>query len=350
MDCIVTFTDRLGSDIRLIPCKTSITAPELASLFFKEWYCENGLPLDIVSDRDKLFVSTFWRSLHKLTGTKLKMSTAYHPETDGSSERTNKTVNQCLRFFVECNQRGWVRALPLIRFNIMNTVNKSTGFSPFQLRMGRSPRLIPPLVDSPSSCTGNAEIQPQEIIRNVELITKEAQDNLLRAKISQSFHANKSRSLTFPFRIGDRVRLSTFNRRREYKSSGDKRVAKFMPRFDGPYTILNTDPTHSTVTLDVPNSPNTFHVFHTSEILPFIENDPTLYPSREHAKPPPITTEHGDEEWYIRDIIDERRRGRGFQYLVRWLGYGPEFDRWLPGSELEDTEALDIWLARNKCG
>jgi hypothetical protein len=350
MDYMVTFTDRLGSDIRLVPCKSSITAPELASLFFKEWYCENGLPSDIISDRDKLFVSSFWKALHRLTGTKLKMSTAYHPETDGASERTNKTVNQCLRFFVERNQRGWVKALPLIRFNIMNTVNKSTGFSPFHLRMGRSPRLIPPFVPTSTSASSPADIQATEIIKQLEITSMEAQDNLLRAKISQSVQTNKSRSLIFPFKIGDRVRLSTFNRRREYKTSGDKRVAKFMPRFDGPYTILNTDASHSTVTLDLPNSPNIYPVFHTSEILPFHENDPDLYPSREHAKPPSIITEHGDEEWLIKDIIDERRRGRGFQYLVRWLGYGPEFDRWLPGSELNDTEALDIWLARNKSG
>ena len=72
------------------------------------------------------------------------MSTAYHPETDGASERTNKTVNQVLHFHIECSQLGWVCALPQIRFNIMNTVNKSTSFTPFQLRMGRSPRVIPP--------------------------------------------------------------------------------------------------------------------------------------------------------------------------------------------------------------
>jgi hypothetical protein len=80
----------------------------MACLFFDHWYCENGLPLDIVSDRDKLFMSRFWKALHKLTGVKLKMSTAYHPETDGSSKRTNKTVNQALHFHVERNQKGWV--------------------------------------------------------------------------------------------------------------------------------------------------------------------------------------------------------------------------------------------------
>jgi len=134
-DMIVTLTDGLGADIRILPCHSTASAEDVAHIFFDNWYCDNGLPLDIVSDRDKLFVSKFWKALHVLTGTKIKMSTAYHPETDGASERTNKTVNQMLRYHVERNQSGWVRALPLVRFNIMNTINKSTGFSPFQLRM-----------------------------------------------------------------------------------------------------------------------------------------------------------------------------------------------------------------------
>ena len=118
------------------------TAERFMAQFFNLWYCENGLPLDIVSECDKLFISKFWR----VTGIKLKMSSAYHPETDRSSERSNKTVMQCLGYHVEQNQMGWVKALPLVHFNLMNTVNISTGFSPFQLQMGQSPRLIPPLV------------------------------------------------------------------------------------------------------------------------------------------------------------------------------------------------------------
>jgi hypothetical protein len=111
-NCITTFTDRLGADFQLAATRTNITAEDFALLFFEKWYCENGLPLEIISDRDKLFVSKFWKALHKLTGVKLKLSTAFHPETDGTSERTNKTVNQCIRYHVARNQRGWVRALP----------------------------------------------------------------------------------------------------------------------------------------------------------------------------------------------------------------------------------------------
>jgi len=126
-----------------VPTRTDIMVEALASLFFKNWYCENGLLTDIVSDRDKLFVSKFWRVLHRLTGVHLKMSMAYHPQTNGSSERSNKTVNQCLHYHIQRNQKGWVTALPLIRFQITNSINGLTSYSGFQLLMGR---LIPPLL------------------------------------------------------------------------------------------------------------------------------------------------------------------------------------------------------------
>lgn len=107
---ILTITDRLGP-VRIIPttCQCSLTAQGLAEIFFREWYCENGLPLEIVSDRGKLFISHFWE---ELTGVKLKLSSSFHPESDGASERTNKTVIQCIRFAVERDQKGWAKALP----------------------------------------------------------------------------------------------------------------------------------------------------------------------------------------------------------------------------------------------
>jgi Chromo (CHRromatin Organisation MOdifier) domain len=276
------------------------------------------------------------------------MSSSFHPETDGASERSNKTINQLLRYHVERNQTGWVKALPIIRFNIMNTANSSTGYSPFQLRMGRSPRLIPPLIPIDKNSSSRDDISAWHVIKELEILTMEAQDNLLRAKISQASQANKDRVLTFPFAIGSRVRLSTLNRRKEFKKTGERRVAKFMPRFDGPYMVTDVDEEHSTVTLDLPNSPNIFPTFHTSMVTPYIENDPSLFPNREFSQPQAITMEDGSSEYLIRDIIDERRCGNGFRYLVRWTGYGPEEDRWLSGSELKDTEALDIWLAKKK--
>ena len=143
-NCIVTFMDHLGSDIHMIPTTTTLTAEGMAQLFFDNWYCENGLPLEIISDQDKLFLSWFWKALHKLTGVKLKMSTAYHPKSDGASEHTNKMVIQCIYFTVERDQQGWVCILPKVCFNIMNMVNTSMCFTPFQLRFGKPACILPP--------------------------------------------------------------------------------------------------------------------------------------------------------------------------------------------------------------
>ncbi len=240
-NCIVTFTDHLNSDIRLVPTWTDISAADFASIFFNEWYCENGLPLNIVSDRDKLFISKFWKSLHELTGVKLNMSTSFHPESDGASERTNKTVNQAIRFHVDRNQKGWVHALPVICFNMMNTVNASTGFSGFQLRMGRSPRLIPPLVPDRLPVKLDSDFEAAaNIIKKLNNDTCEAADNILAAKISQAHQANKHHSPDPTFALGDRVMLSTMHQRRDFQAGHKDRVAKFMPRFDGPYTIVET--------------------------------------------------------------------------------------------------------------
>ena len=342
-DTIITITDRMGSDIQIIPTVSTLTADKLAEIFFDKWYCENGLPLDIVSDRDKLFMSNFWKTLHKLTGVKLKLSTSYHPETDGSSERTNRTVIQCIRFAVERDQLGWVKALLKIRFDIMNTVNKSTGFSPFQLRFGRSPRVLPPLF--PSEITTPADKLAHDLLQRMQLTVSEAQDNLISAKVSQAFHANKSRSLIFPFKVGDRVVLSTVHRRREIRANDPNRVAKFMPRFDGPFLIKHTDEKHSTVTLDLPNLPNLFPVFHTSEVKPFTENNDSLFPSRALIPPEPVTL-NGQQEFFIDKIVDERKRGKKTLYKVRWQGEGPEGDLWLPAEELSECEALDRWISR----
>jgi hypothetical protein len=177
-DCILSITDRLHSDVRILPTRCDITAEDLAILFFNNWYCKNGLPLNIVSDRDKLFVSKFWKAVTAITGVKLKMSSAYHPETDGVSKRSNKTINQSLRYHVRRNQKGWVRALPCIRFDIMNSINASTGFSPFQLRLGRLPRIIPPII--PSEVSYPEAISAADIINRVSDDVVEAKDNMLQ--------------------------------------------------------------------------------------------------------------------------------------------------------------------------
>ena len=188
--------------------------------------------------------------------------------------------------------------------------------------------------------------------------------------------------------------LSTKNRRHEYLANGDGRVAKFMPRYDGPYTILEARPETSTYVLDVPRSAQACNTFHVSQLRAFVANDQELFPSRELPCPGPVVTPDGQLENFIErihqeigeekiihynhwmqwimvymtrywistlhktyshdynglsfphqfpDVIDEKKVGRLKKYLVRWSGYSPEDDEWLSKKELEDCEALDNW-------
>lgn len=263
------------------------------------------------------------------------MSTAFHPETDGASERTNKTLNQCLRFYVDRTQKGWVKALPSIRFTMMNTKNASTGLSGFQLRLGCSPRVIPPLVTAePEPSTE----KPEELLRRIQLYEMEARDSLLQHKVTQAFHANKGRDTRpSPFKVGMRVKLSTENRRKQFKAEGKQRASKLMPRFEGPYIVRELDEAHSTVTLEIPRRghPRGLETFHTSLVRPWVEDEANWFdkPTR------PALDANG--EAIIECILDRRKVGRGYSYLVKWEGFPNEENEWLPGRFLEDCEALD---------
>ena len=136
------------------------------------------------------------------------------------------------------------------------------------------------------------------------------------------------------------------NRRKHYKAKGEKRVAKFMPRFDGPYQVVKARPESSTYTLDIPGS-KAFKTFHVSELVRWHANDDTKFPSRALTRPGPLLTEDGYEEYEIDHIVDSKLYRKQRRYLVRWKGYGPESDTWLPESELADCAALDLWESAN---
>ena len=159
-----------------------------------------------------------------------------------------------------------------------------------------------------------------------------------------------NRSPNIPFKVGDKVMLSTLHRRQQFKKKGEKQAAKFLPHYDRPYNIIDAHVATSNYTLDLPNSPNTYPTYHASELKAFVPNDASLFLSHKLSNPQPVVTLDGLEEFLVQDIIDARRRGRSRQYLVRWVGYGPKHDHWLAGSILKDCKALSIWLDKEDSG
>jgi len=140
-DSITVIIDLLTAMIHLVPSKTTYTAKDIAELMFAEVYKYHGIPKVIISDRDMLLTSNFWTHLNKLIRVQLKMSSAYHPQTDSATERANWTIGQILRSCIGPHQRDWVSKLPGIEFAINLAKSESTDTSPF-LTNGRQPRAM----------------------------------------------------------------------------------------------------------------------------------------------------------------------------------------------------------------
>ena len=133
--------------------------------------------------------------------------------------------------------------------------------------------MIPPLIPSANSDANTDPTSAADIIQQLNTDVMEAQVNFLEAKIQQTHFTNQSHKPEHVYEIGDRVLLSTINRRREYTQAKDGQVAKFMPQYDGPYIVVDVHLETSNYTLDLPNTPNIFSMFHSSYLIPAKPND-----------------------------------------------------------------------------
>ena len=139
-DSILVIIDTLTKYTYLESYKEASTAEDLAYIFNKIVIARHGIPDKIVLDRDKLFTSQFWQSLIDQIGTKQRLSISYHPQTDGQTERTNQTIEQYLRYYLNYKQNNWVFLLPIAQFTFNNSV-AITGISPFFVNYGKYPSI-----------------------------------------------------------------------------------------------------------------------------------------------------------------------------------------------------------------
>ena len=138
-DAIWVICDRMTRAAHFIPICESMNAPELARLYLDRIFRHHGFPHSVISDRGSIFVSSFLTNLMSLVGTKMRPSTAYHPQTDGLTERTNQTLKTYLRAYTSYQQDDWVNYLALAEFSFNNRTNSSTQQSPFFANLGYNP-------------------------------------------------------------------------------------------------------------------------------------------------------------------------------------------------------------------
>ncbi|SGY55487.1 BQ5605_C139g13418 [Microbotryum silenes-dioicae] len=327
-DALLTVTDRLSGYVCLIPCQTTDDATTTAKRFFDGWHQYFGMPRVLISDRDKLFTSEFWKAYMDRMSTKLAM-----------------TVIQVLQILVNRRQNDWANHIATVKFVINSSLNKLTGKTPFEVVLGFNPKLTP---IAPRD--GSMVLQAVEaIVDKRETAVAEAKDNLAIAKIRQAEQSNRRRKVDPVFAVGDKVLVDSRDRCLRYKADGEARSTKFFPRFDGPYEVLAARPETSNYKLKLNPGDKMHNVFHVSKLRRWVANNGEAFPGRHAAEPAAIIVQ-GNEEWEVERIVDEKGKGKRKKFLVKWKGWADSNNTWEPRSHLEETAALDRWENENREG
>jgi transposase InsO family protein len=332
-DYLLVVIDRFTSMVHLIPTTVNITASQVAWLFIKEVVKLHGIPESIVSDRDVRFTSKFWRELHRIMGTKLLMSTSFHPQTDGATERANRSIGQILRTVVSNDQTNWAEKCPMVEFAINGSISSTTGFSPFELNYGYTPTIgIAGTISSPYKGV-------QAFARQARYNLMAAHDAIIEQRVKQTHNANRARRDAPEYQEGQQVYLSTKN-----LSIPKGRSRKLAPRFIGPYRIIVVHNDSSNVTLDLPEDLKKRKVhptFHASLIRAHIPNDDERFPKRDTQVLYDLG-ENDETEWYVDEIIGHHWKPNGeVEFRVQWtLGDVT----WEPLQNCNELEALDKYL------
>jgi transposase InsO family protein len=332
-DAITVFVDRLTKRAHFAPSRTTDKAPDVARLFLREIFRQHGLPHSIVSDRDSKFTSKFWKALSDMLKIELKMSSPYHPETDGQTERTNRTLEDLLRHYTSYHQNDWDDLLSVVEFAYNDSVSSSTKITPFYADIGRNPTSFNFTTTPPTNVAAVEELSNQ-----LKAIQEDIKNSLAHAQQQQAEFANRKRR-HLEFQVGDNVlvNLNLINPD-VYKNSPSK---KLLPRFGGPYKILERVGTVA-YKLEFPESIRSHSVLHVSGLKAYHTT------SVDKVPPPPIIVEDG-EEYEVEEILDSRLIRRQRQYLVKWKGYDMYDSTWEPEENLENArEILNEYLLKHE--
>ncbi|GJR74776.1 putative reverse transcriptase domain-containing protein [Tanacetum coccineum] len=200
-DTIWVIVDRLTKSAHFLPIRENDPLDKLARLYLNRIVARHGIPASIICDRDGRFTSNFWRSFQKALGTDISMSTAYHPETDGQSERTIQTLEDMLRACVIDFGKGWVKHLPLAEFSYNNSYHASIKAAPYEALYGRKCR-------SPVCWAevGEAQLTGPELIQETTEKIVLIKQRMQAAQDRQKSYADRKRK-PMEFEVGDRVML-----------------------------------------------------------------------------------------------------------------------------------------------
>jgi transposase InsO family protein len=325
-DAILVIVDRYTKMARYIPTQKTATSTDLADLFIHEIVRFFGLPHGIVSDRGSVFTSRFWADFCFIAKVKRRLSTAFHPQTDGQTERQNQTLEQYLRSYVSIKQDDWVSLLPLAEFAYNNSCHPTMKISPFFACYGFHPRLT-------CEATEKATVpNAGERISQLADTRKKLETNWEQASEYQRAYYNKHHRPQV-FNVGDKVLLSTKHLRLRNPSR------KLTSRFVGPFTVEQLIGAQA-YKLELPQSLPVHPVFHTSLLQPYRhrQGDPVPLPG-------PVELDDGEEtsnRYEVEALVEKRKKGKQIQYLVKWKGWPKEYNEWVQVKNVDESLVRDF--------
>ncbi|KAI7808450.1 Pol polyprotein [Triplophysa rosa] len=323
---ILTVVDRFSKAAHFIPLPKLPSTRETSQLLVDHVFRLHGLPVDVVSDRGPQFTSRFWKEFCRQIGASASLSSGFHPQTNGQCERANQDLGRKLRCLTSHNPCSWSQQLSWVEYAHNSLPVSSSGMSPFECSVGYQPPLFPS--QEPEAAVPSA----LAFVRRCRRTWTRARGVLARTSQRTKAAADRHRISPPPYVCGQRVWLSTKDLPLRAPSK------KLAPRFIGPYRIMKVvNPV--AVWLKLPHNLGRVHpVFHVSRVKPAVTSH--LNPASSRPVPPPPRLVDGSPAYTVRRLLDVRRHGRGFQYLVDWEGYGAEERCWVPSRDVLDRSLV----------
>jgi len=322
-DSIFTATDKRGKIKRLAATTATLTSKGFVKLFLDNVWRFHGTSDKIIADRGPQMSAHSFRDLCKALGVELALSTAYHPQTDGQSERTNQEVEQALRTVISFHQDDWVDWLPVIEFALNNRYHTGLKTTPFYANYGYHPHIGSlPRINSPIESV-------EDFVDHLHQVQKDTEKSLTQAAEDMKRFYDRRRNPTPEFQIGDKVLLDNAD------LALNRPSRKLSERYSGPFEIIEKIGSHA-YRLKLPAYWKNVHsVWNISKIYPYHENpeDPN------HPRPAPDVIE-GEPEWEVEQILDAKFAHGSLKFLVKWLGWPDTENSWQDEVDLENAPEI----------
>jgi hypothetical protein len=332
-DSICVFVDKLTKLVHFVACKEELSAKEFAELYVDHVFRLHGLSREFITDRDVRFTSAFWQEVTVLLGTRTVMSSSFHPQADGQTERVNQTLETYLRHFVSVGLNDWDTLLSRAKF-AHNAINETIRTAPFTLTYGYHPRTPVGEVVEVVHPTSAA------FVERLQSSLSFARKCLIAAQQRQKAFADQRR-VEKVYKVGGKVLLSTKYLNLKHSESS----RKLLPKWIGPFEVVQIV---GPVAYKLKMNPGwrVHPVFHVS-LLELYREDGRVQPP-----PPPIEME-GALEYEVESILEHRFRGTRnpkAYYKVAWKGYGIEHNSWEPESNVVNASEIvaDYWKRQAK--